>query len=110
MVDVGRNNRPARSDFITHEFRGDIFRQTSAKVHPRMLVAQHFTTNTLAAHIFTDGDKLHLWRDDPLTGVVQLGHALTGFGALWRQQAAETQLVQAIVGQTFFGISGAAVV
>ncbi|EHC85336.1 hypothetical protein LTSEUGA_5606, partial [Salmonella enterica subsp. enterica serovar Uganda str. R8-3404] len=37
MVDVGGNNRAARGDFITHEFRGDVFRQA--------LVAQHFTAN-----------------------------------------------------------------
>ena len=110
VVDVGRNNRAARSDFITHEFRGDVFRQASAKVHPWMLMAQHFTTNALAAHVFTDGDKFHLRGNHPLTGIVQLGNALAGFGAFWRQQAAETQLVQAIVGQTFFGISGATVV
>ena len=110
VVDVGRNNRTARGHFITHEFRRDVFRQACTKVHPRMLVAKHFTANALAAHVFTDGDELHLRGHYSLAGVVQLGDSLTRFGALWRQQAGETQLVQAIVGQTFFGISGTPVV
>ncbi len=86
VVDVGGNNRAARGDFITHEFRGNVFRQARAKAHPRMLVAQHFTANALAAHIFTDGDELHFGSDDPLAGIMKLRHAVSGFGAFWRQQ------------------------
>ena len=110
VVDVGRNNRAACGHFITHEFRGDIFRQTSAETHPRMLLAQYFAANALAAHVFTDGDELHFGSDDPQAGVMQLGDALARFGAFRRQQAGKSQLVQTIVGQTFFGVSRATVV
>ncbi|GAR36019.1 hypothetical protein NGUA10_00016 [Salmonella enterica] len=75
-----------------------------------MLVAQHFTANALAAHIFTDGDELHFGSDDPLAGIMKLRHAVSGFGAFWRQQTGKTQIVQAIVGQTFSGVSRATVV
>ncbi|GAR74000.1 hypothetical protein NGUA18_01882 [Salmonella enterica] len=70
VVDVGGDDGASGGDFITHEFRGDVFRQACAKAHPRMLVAQYFTANALAAHIFTDGDELHFGSDDPVAGVV----------------------------------------
>ena len=104
MVDVGRDNRAASGHFVTHKLRRDVFRQASAKPFTWMLVAQHFATDTLAAHVFTNGDELHLRRDDSLARIVQLGHAFARSGAFWRQQTGETQFVQTVVGQARFGV------
>ena len=73
-------------------------------------MAQHFAADALAAHVFANGDELHLRRDDPLARIVQLGNAFARFGAFWRQQAGEAQLVQTVVGQARFGVRRAALV
>jgi ribosomal protein S3AE len=39
VVDVGGDNGPTGCHFVTHKFRRDVFRQTSAKAFARMLVA-----------------------------------------------------------------------
>ena len=67
-------------------------------------MAQNFATDALTAHVFADGDELHFGGDDPLTRVVQLGHAFARFSAFRCQQAGEAQLVQTVVGQALFGI------
>ena len=107
MVDVGGDNRAACGNFVTYKLRRDVLRQARAKAFTRMLIAQHFATDALATHVFADGDELHLRRDDPLAGVVQLGHAFARFSAFWRQQAGKAQLVQTVVGQSLFGVSRA---
>ena len=108
MVDVGGDNGAPGGHFVTHKFRRDVFRQASAKPFTRMLVAQHFAADALAAHVFADGDELHLRRDDTLSRVVQLGYAFARFSAFWRQQASKAQLVQTVVGQTRVGVRRAA--
>lgn len=108
MINVGGDNRASGSDFITDKFRSDIFRQTRAKAHSRMLVAQNFATNALAPHILANGDEFHLRCDDAPAGVVQLCDAAACFGAFWRQDAAKTQLVEAIICQPRFSVIGAA--
>ncbi|SAJ31628.1 Uncharacterised protein [Enterobacter cloacae] len=108
MVDVGGDNGAPGGHFVTHKFRRDVFRQASAKPFTRMLVAQHFAADALAAHVFADGDELHLRRDDTLARVVQLGDAFARFSAFRRQQAGKAQLVQTVVGQARVGIRRAA--
>ena len=104
MVDVGGDNRATGGHFVTHKLRRDVLRQARAKAFARVLVAQRFAADTLAAHVLADGDELHLRRDDPLAGVVQLRHAFARSGAFWRQQAGKAQRVQTVVGQAFFGV------
>ncbi len=81
MIDVGRNNGAPGSHFVTHKFRRDVLRQARAEAFAGMLLAQDGTADTFAAHVFTDGDKLHFRGHDALTGVVQLRNALARFGA-----------------------------
>ena len=104
VVDVGGDNRAPGGHFVTHKLRRDVLRQASAKAFARMLVAQYFAADALAAHVFADGDELHLRRDDTLARVVQLSDAFARSGAFWRQQAGKAQRVQAVVGQAFFGV------
>ena len=110
MIYIGRDNRAPGGDFSAHKLRGDILRQPRAKPNARMLPAQHFATNTLAAHIFANGDELHLRGDNPLPGVVQLSHAFPDHGAPGGEQAGKAQLVEAIIRQPLFGIRRTAVV
>ncbi len=110
MVDVGRDNGTACGHFVTDKFRGDVIRQAGTKAFARMLVAQRLATNALAAHVFADGDKLHLRRHYPLAGVVQLGHAFTRSCTLRREQPGEAQLVQTVIGQALPGVSRALLV
>ena len=109
MINIGRDNRAPGGDFSPHKLRGDILRQPRAKPNARMLLAQHFATNTLAAHILTNGDELHFRGDNPLTGVVQLRHAFPDDGAPGREQAGKAQFVEAIIRQPLSGIGRAAI-
>ncbi len=110
MVNVGGDNGAASGHFVTHKFRGNVLRQAGTKAFARVLVAQHFATNTLAAHIFANGDKFHLRRYDPFAGVVQLGYTFARSGPLRCQQAGEAQIVQTVVGQALAGVSRALLV
>ncbi|MNV23431.1 hypothetical protein D3C71_1144430 [compost metagenome] len=64
VVNIGGDNRSSGGDFVAHEFRGDVLRQASAKPFARMLVAQHFASDALAAHVFANRNELHLRRHD----------------------------------------------
>ena len=104
MIYIGRDNRAPGGNFSAHKFRGDILRQPRAKPDARMLLAQHFTTNAFATHIFANGDEFHLRGDNPLTGIVQLRHAFPDYGAPGRKQTGKAQRVKTIIRQPLSGI------
>ena len=108
MVDVGGDDGAPGGNFIADELGGNVFRQAGTEAFPGMLLAQNLAADTFATHVFANGDELHLRRDDPLAGVVQLGNAFPGDGAFGRQQAAEAQLIETVIGQPRFGIGRAA--
>ena len=77
MVDIGRDDGAATSDFAAHEFRRDIIGDFGAKA---FTVADQAITLG-AADVFADGDIFHFRRDDAAAGISDLGDGLAGFGA-----------------------------
>lgn len=64
VIDIGRDDGSPGSDFIADELGGNVVRQTGAKAFSGMLLAQHLAADTLAAHVFANGDEFHLRGDD----------------------------------------------
>ena len=77
VVDIGRDDGAATSDFAAHEFRRDIIGDFGAKA---FTVADQAITLG-AADVFADGDIFHFRRDDAAAGISDLGDGLAGFGA-----------------------------
>ncbi|MNI34600.1 hypothetical protein D3C73_885950 [compost metagenome] len=93
MVDVGGDDSAASGHFLAHKFRRDVLRQICAPTLAGMLVAQHFATNALTAHIFANGDKLHLWGNHASASIVQLRNAFTRQGFTGQRQVFKAQMV-----------------
>ena len=83
VVDVGRDDGTTAGDLGTDELGGDHLRDRGAEGLTLVLEGQVMAAGRLGliggeAHVLTDGDILHLRRDDALLGVGQLGRALAG--------------------------------
>ena len=81
---AGMTARPL-GDLLHHELRGDVVGDFGAEV---LAVARH-GEHGLAAQVLADGDELHLGRDDPAPGVVELGDADARLGAAHGGQVGE---------------------
>lgn len=99
MVDVGGDDRAARGDFGTDEFRRDVFRalrQVRAVREARMLLEQlavlGLVLQCLQVQRFAQRDVFHLGRDDAAARVVHLAHVGAGLGAARLGDVREAQV------------------
>ena len=87
VVDVGGDDGAAASHLVSDEFRRDFVRDIRSPRVAGMLMGQRvgrrlaFAAALGQAHVFADGDVLHLRRDDALPRVPELGDRVAGGGA-----------------------------
>ncbi len=95
VVDVGRDNCSAASDFLPDEFGCDFFGEGSAEGHTRVAACPFFSEESFEFFqflVFADCDVFHFGCDDALSGVVHLGDDFSGSCASWFSDFGEAQL------------------
>jgi len=106
VVDVGRDDRAAASDFFAHELGRDDFRNTGAEAVPGMLLLEQAAgASFLKLHVFADGHVFHFWRDDAFARVVHLADVGAGLGPTRVLQVGKAQVGQVGVIQTFLAVA-----
>ena len=114
MVDVRRNDRPAKRDFTAHELWRDDFRDRGTETFAGMLLVGdvprahlifHRLVGSFTAEVFADGNVFHLGCDDTLLGIPQLRDRVLLVGAQRLTfQPRECIQAAAVLGRLFGGI------
>ena len=111
MVDIGRDNRAASGDLVTHKFRRNRLGNTGPPGIARMLmrdcaktvaiaVRLSLLTQLFAGLVFTDGNIFHLRCHHAFARIVHLGHVTAGQSASRAPEVSESNVCQGTVGGT----------